>query len=505
MRRVLSLAVLLAAACGERVVEVRSRGQTLVFVDSDLPVPRFVSRLRIDLYTTTGRWYASRDFSLARPSDWPTSFGVFLPENEPERVAVVRLRAYPEGFRRDYRGERFVARPPRTLDASSVEDLPLPPATEAPRLIDEAGSDATPETEPQPLLAIDRLVRVAVRPADRTEVHVDLRAACVGTMADVAGMRTCVDTEAVLVPVETAEPRSQTERRPTFDPVVPCTITPRAGTPGLFDDEVCIAGAMFRLGSEDGVFGNAEALPERVAILDAFLLDRWEVTVARLRAAIARGFVVPDGELTANEGPIPTTRTPFEDPSLCSWSTTPQGREAHAVTCIGWAGARAFCRFEGGDLPSEAEWEYAAAVAARPFRTRFAWGGPDDATPTCERATWGRGETPFEQLCVGNGFGPLPADARSGPEGDLTPETRIVNLGGGVAEWTRDAFAKMSARCWASAPLREPGCEVDGATSHTIRGATWRDNLVALIAGTRRFEEKANSAVGFRCMRKGSP
>ena len=51
---------------------------------------------------------------------------------------------------------------------------------------------------------------------------------------------------------------------------------------------MCVPGALFQLGSSDGDFGSFTDLPERVAIVDAFRIDRWEVSVARWRRAVER-------------------------------------------------------------------------------------------------------------------------------------------------------------------------------------------------------------------------
>ena len=50
----------------------------------------------------------------------------------------------------------------------------------------------------------------------------------------------------------------------------------------------------------------------------------------------------------------------------CTWTSTPGGREDHPLTCVDWHSARSFCQFRGGDLPTEAQWEYAAGAAGRP-------------------------------------------------------------------------------------------------------------------------------------------
>ncbi len=502
-RRLALVAAFAALSCGG--TKDGSAGEVLVVVDTDVPVPALVSRLRIDLYREDGTWYASHDVERSRPSDWPTSFGVYA--DDAEHVALVRLRAYAEGKVRDYRGERFE---PRPAVVSPLDPAPAAPATNQPRLLAN-GVDVTPAAEPEPLVAIDRVVRVRATPAVRGAVHVVLRGACLGTMADVAHASGCIDVENARVLAAEETLSADTSLPPTlagtFGAPQPCTAPPRAATPGLFDDEVCVDGATFVLGSDDWPFFADGDQPERVATVAPFRMDRWEVTVARWRAAVAAGFQSPDATPTANEGDLPKAPIAFTDPSLCTWSASPRGRESDPINCISYAAARAFCRWAGGDLPSEAEWEYVSAVAGRPYRTRFAWGGPDDVIPSCTDAAFGRGDASQGEPCLVDGFGPLPVDARMH---DTSIGLGIVGLAGGIGERARDAIAPLYAQCWAASGLREPGCDVDGAAHHTIRGASWRDNVLPLRSAARRSDENrgstdATSDVGLRCVRSGAP
>src|SRR6185503_20940434 len=74
--------------------ELPPRGEALVIVDTDLPVPRIVNRLRVDLYTADrGTWYASREIPTLDPSEWPVSFSLYNPEGDEARTVVLRLRA----------------------------------------------------------------------------------------------------------------------------------------------------------------------------------------------------------------------------------------------------------------------------------------------------------------------------------------------------------------------------------------------------------------------------
>src|SRR5262249_52424449 len=117
--------------CESEPAVLPPQGEALLVVDTDAPVPRLAERLRVDVYADDGTWIDSGDFPARRPEDWPGSFSVYLDPGSPSRVALVRLRAYADGKVRDYRGERFSARPTGADPAALL--LP-PPGDGLPRL-----------------------------------------------------------------------------------------------------------------------------------------------------------------------------------------------------------------------------------------------------------------------------------------------------------------------------------------------------------------------------------
>jgi formylglycine-generating enzyme required for sulfatase activity len=512
-------------------------GEVLLVVDTDMPVPAFVNRLRVDLYAADGTWYASRDLDLSRTSDWPVSFALALADGEAASQVLVRLRAYANGEVRDYRGERFV---PIVAECDSAAcSKPNPPAccplaiasaaseTGEPRLLDTQGADITPPTEPEPLLAIDRLVQLTIRPSARAAATVLLRGACAGTMADRANAMTCIDTEGQLDPV-TDEPTDADLTLPTTSAdgtfhgqTVPCMVAPRPGSSAsdgtpLHDEEVCVPGGMFVFG-DTSLFGNGvvDDVPERIAIVPPMLVDKYEVTVGRWRDALARGFPPPTtGGPLVNDMPMDRTNPDELSNDFCTWSTTPLGREDFGLNCITWPTARALCQWLGGDLPTEVEFEYAASAVGRSVKTRYPWGGDDAVRPSCTRAVWGHGsQAGLDDECNQNltDTGPLAVTAVDLPGGDRTPPVDsdpthyLVDMGGNYAEWMVDAFASLQANCWASAPLESPTCQATQPPLRATRGGDWRVEDLNLITSVRGFEPPISVSVetGFRCVRAG--
>lgn len=164
---------------------------------------------------------------------------------------------------------------------------------------------------------------------------------------------------------------------------------------------VSFAGGELFIGAADwdGSSGGERFPRTRVA---PFRLDRVEVTRQRYRAC--RDCAEQPGE-----------------PGLPVTSVSPQQAEA-------------FCRSQGGRLPSAAEWVFAAAgTAAR----RFAWG---NSGLVCRRAAFGLTSGP----CAVGGDAAGPELVGSRPDG-ASPEG-VLDLAGNVAEWTRETSGQYGAR-----------------------------------------------------------
>lgn len=96
------------------------------------------------------------------------------------------------------------------------------------------------------------------------------------------------------------------------------------------------------------------------------------------------------------------------------------GRENHPVVNVAYEDALAYARWRGHDLPTEAQWEYAAAG---PEDNKYPWG---HKTPTCEQVNYNR--CPDGILPVAN----TPTDASW---------VGAMDMGGNVSEWTADWYS----------------------------------------------------------------
>ncbi|MGE0713116.1 MAG: bifunctional serine/threonine-protein kinase/formylglycine-generating enzyme family protein [Planctomycetota bacterium] len=210
-------------------------------------------------------------------------------------------------------------------------------------------------------------------------------------------------------------------------PPLPLPAPVRFGeTPGEFVDErdasplVWVAPASFRRGSDEEGSHPAERPAHRVTLTRGFFLGRLEVTVAQWREFCRRA--------------------PYTQARQVALGWDPDPREP--ATLVSWADAQAYCRWAGGRLPTEAEWELAATGGDQ---RRFPWGSQLEEG----RACWGGRERPER-------VGSYPRGAA--PSGAL-------DLCGNVWEWVADAWADYPRQ-----DVRDPWVE-DGPT-RVIRGGS---------------------------------
>lgn len=158
--------------------------------------------------------------------------------------------------------------------------------------------------------------------------------------------------------------------------------------------------------------GEEDERPQRPARLPSFRMDRTEVTRAAYAGCVRRR----------------------RCPQVTGFDARQVDEPGHPMTGVNWWEAQAYCRFAGGDLPTEAQWEKAARGALGRI---FPWGDALD----CAHANWGNFGN--EGPCAGKNPG-RPVGVGSYPAG-ATPEG-VMDLGGNVWEWVKDAYDRDRSR-----------------------------------------------------------
>lgn len=281
--------------------------------------------------------------------------------------------------------------------------------------------------------------------------------------------------------------------------VTPPSCSGGVNTCGPGGNESCCASPSLPGGtfarSYDGVSAGFTD-PGFAASVGGFHLDAYEVSVARFqkfvdaypasRPADGTGKNPRDaldaGWQAAWTASLPTTQSALTTSLACE-SVTTQG-VTDPVRCVSWFVAQAFCIWDGGRLPSEAEWNYAAAGGNQ--QRVYPWSSPSSSTTiSASHATY-----------------LLAAPTRPGLRAlDLTRWGQR-DLAGNLWEWVLDFHASPY-----------PTTQCNDCANHTaaanrvIRGGGYSSNATQVIASYRSSAAPATprAVVGFRCARNPMP
>lgn len=235
------------------------------------------------------------------------------------------------------------------------------------------------------------------------------------------------------------------------------------------------------------------------ATVSDFRLDTFEVTVGRFRAFLeaGKGTQLPGSPPARGDGRHPKIPDSGWDPrwdsnlavdadalkaelrneggTVGTWTDAPGANENLPIMKITWFEAFAFCAWDGGRLPTEAEWNYAAAGGEE--QREYPWGiGFDDG-----RAAY-----------FGNNRG-IPA-VGSKPDGNGRWDH--ADLAGSLWEWTLDWYnSNYVVPCIDCANLANGSYRV-------IRGGSVFEHPPSLRASYRNYDEPTSrGGIGVRCAR----
>jgi formylglycine-generating enzyme required for sulfatase activity len=265
-------------------------------------------------------------------------------------------------------------------------------------------------------------------------------------------------------------------------------------------------GTYFRTYVNGGGGPTGTAAP---ATVSDFRLDKYEVTVGRFRrfvlawnagfrpapgsgkhahlnagsglAATGGGYEL--GWDAADDGNVsPTDANLTLDPVYATWTAAPGSNEQKPINRANFWEAYAFCIWDGGFLPTEAEWEYAAAGGSE--EREYPWGA---ATPSVEYAIYG--------CNYGAGCGSSANIAPVGTAKAGAGKWGQVDLAGNLWEWNLD---------WSAAYGTCLDCvDVTAASSREVRGGACVLGAAYLLTPVRndRVPSTRDGLIGFRCAR----
>jgi formylglycine-generating enzyme required for sulfatase activity len=268
-----------------------------------------------------------------------------------------------------------------------------------------------------------------------------------------------------------------------------------------------IAGGEFRMGDERFY---PEEQPVRTVSVEGFWIDTAPVTVAAFRR-----FVRATGYVTTAEVAPDAAAYPGADPALLVpgsvvfqpsrgpvalddhtrwWAYVPGAfwqrpegpasdtytRARHPVTQVTLADALAYCAWAGAELPTEAEWEFAARGGLD--GRAFAWGDEDDPL----LANRWVGEFPWRGYRGTSPVGAFPPNGYG-----------LLDMTGNVWEWTADPFTDDSRGCHGPAVPGIPRQVIKGGSHLCAPSYCLRYRPAARQGETI---DTSTSHLGFRCV-----
>jgi len=321
---------------------------------------------------------------------------------------------------------------------------------------------------------------------------------CVPGIAQCLGntSQTCNEMGALIdVPCSTTEPLCSNGSCTT--PLSCVSVDAKCGPAG---DESCCAVTVV----PGGTFNRGNEAQSPATVSD-FRLDRFEITVGRFRKFVEaypdsmpqEGYgehplISGSGWKTTWNMYLPANKSALLadikcDPTLQTWTDTPGLNEEKPMNCLSWYDVFAFCAWDDGRLPTEAEWNYAAAGGDE--QRIYSWGATEPDASYAVFQCNGNGNT---MDCVAEDILSVGSKSNAGDG-----RWGQADLSGSMWEWVLDSYANLY-----DTPCIDCANLSDGA-DQVVRSGSWTTSKGVLGSASRSYASPLfrSTEFGGRCAR----
>ena len=241
-----------------------------------------------------------------------------------------------------------------------------------------------------------------------------------------------------------------------------------------WEEMALVPAGKFAMGSSEEDF-IPEEMPQHVVNLDAYYIDKYEVTNAQYWEFLEYIEITDDHSKCSPSEPLSKSHLPGNP--YRGYEYKYYNYPDYPVTRIDWYDAYAYAAWAGKRLPTEAEWEKAARGTDG---RRFPWGN-----------VW---EIRFCNVGTDSN---LPVTVGSFEQGNSVYD--IYDMSGSVSEWCSDWYHP---EYYYNSPKKNPKGPLEGTGKRIIKGGSmFAQNVYKLRCAVRMFGEPSdrNKSVGLRC------
>jgi formylglycine-generating enzyme required for sulfatase activity/tRNA A-37 threonylcarbamoyl transferase component Bud32 len=304
-------------------------------------------------------------------------------------------------------------------------------------------------------------------------------------------------------PTVTSEPSTTPLPTATFEPTV--TLAPILGIGSVRNSamdgmvQVYVPEGSFNMGSTGSdALANDDEKPQHSVMLDAFWIDKTEVTNAMFRLFVDQSGYLTEAEKGGSGYNFDLNAEKWLDIKGADWKhpNGPQsslsGLEDHPVVLVNWIDAGAYCQWAGRRLPTEAEWEKAARGTDGRI---FPWG---NTAPAGNLLNFADSNLPvsYSDKLIDDGYR-FTAPVGHYPEG--ASFYGALDMAGNVSEWTMDWSGPYT-----GGTVSNPKGPATGEY-RVIRGTAWTDSSRFARSAFRGWYPPSvrSNDIGFRCAVSG--